>query len=178
MGLPAPGGLAAWHAHSKERLSNEFTQNQGTRRSRCGCGCRDCRWRACGHVRVSVTASGAARLRVQLRAERAAAAVRGLHVQLPGVAPHVPERPDHRLPARQRPAGQPPRPSSPASTGRRRPDRRLDYPVGYVPGSRAEVFNVTPVPGHPRLGSVAGNWTEDGTEQGNGAADLAFDVIR
>ena len=54
----------------------------------------------------------------------------------------------------------------------------VNYPVGSVQGSRAEVFNVTPVIGHPRLGSVAGNWTEDGTEQGNGTADLAFDVIR
>jgi hypothetical protein len=47
-----------------------------------------------------------------------------------------------------------------------------NYPSVDPQGSRAEDMVVTPVANHPHRGTVAGDWTETGTEQGSGLASL------
>jgi len=54
----------------------------------------------------------------------------------------------------------------------------VNYPSIDPQGSRAENLIVTPVPGHPHHGTVAGVWDETGSEAGSGAASFEIPLHR
>ena len=54
----------------------------------------------------------------------------------------------------------------------------VNYPSGDPQGARAFNFVITPVPGHPHQGTVAGVWDETGPEAATGAAALANPIYR